>query len=187
MVAPGAAKDGMKKIVWSGTRVQAAAFAYSLPKPPTTTGAFQNLPDNEENLGSTAASTCEYYHVSVVAYRVPAADIPLTELNPRVNSSGGDFTLTQLTDGGYNHPLTCTVQGYAWIQFSFSNAQTIKAVTIVSDRKRSIFGIVDPSEDRSLEASDDGVNFNHITFIPFVLLANRCHSYDNCKIFPHKI
>ena len=59
-----------------------------------------------------------------------------------------------------------TVQGYAWIQFAFSNPQTIKAVTIVSDRKRSIFGIVDPSEDRSLEVSDDGVNFSHITFIP---------------------
>jgi hypothetical protein len=95
------AKDGMKKIVWSETRVKGGQpFTDTLPKPPTTTGAFQNLP-YEENLGSTAAAPPQYYEdISVVAYRVPATDIPLTELNPRVNSSGGDFTLSQLTDGG---------------------------------------------------------------------------------------
>lgn len=164
------AKDGMKKIVWSETSVKRGQpFTDTLPKPPATTGAFQNLP-YEENLGSTAAAPPQYYEdISVVAYRVPATDIPLTELNPRVNSSGGDFTLTQLTDGDLAKTILLpadTVQGFAWIQFSFSNPQTIKAVTIVSDRKRSIFGIVDPSEDRGFEASDDGVNFSHIMFIP---------------------
>ena len=38
------AKNGMKKLVWSEVRVQGGqAFTGSLPKPPATTGTFQNL------------------------------------------------------------------------------------------------------------------------------------------------
>ncbi|MBD0296773.1 MAG: glycoside hydrolase, partial [Flavisolibacter sp.] len=91
------AKDGMKKIVWSEVRVKGGQpFTGNLPKPPTTTGDFQNLPLPEESSMFTAktAPPPEYFEdIAVVAYRLPAADVPLSELAPKITSSAGNFTL----------------------------------------------------------------------------------------------
>jgi len=82
--------QAMKKLVWSEIRVEGGqSFTGTLPKPPTTTGTFQNIGNGE--------SKKEYYaDAAVVAYRVPENDIPLAELKPKVTSSGGKFDLTTL-------------------------------------------------------------------------------------------
>jgi hypothetical protein len=42
----------------------------------------------------------EYYKdIAVLAYRLPSIDLSMKELNPRVNSSDGKFSLTYLTNG----------------------------------------------------------------------------------------
>ncbi len=174
-------KDGMKKIVWSEVRVKGSLpFTGRLPKPPSTTGVFQNLP-YQPNFFATVTELPQYYQdISVVAYRLPAADVSSTELNPNVTSSGGNFTLTQLTDGDLATSSLLpsdTVKGYAWIQYEFAQPQTIKAVTVVGGGTRSVFGIADPSDDRSLEISDDGVNFRRITFIPVGGVAQQTISF----------
>ncbi|PSR53423.1 glycoside hydrolase [Adhaeribacter arboris] len=167
------AKDGMKKLVWREIRVKGGQnFNGSLPKPPATTGSFQNLPIPEEASVFTAktAPPPEYYEdVAVIAYRLPTADLALTELNPKVSSSAGSFTLTQLTDGDLNKtnllPSDAN-KGYAWIQFEFTKPQTIKAITVVGGGSKSPFGLASPSENRSLEVSSDGINFKQVAFIP---------------------
>ncbi|MDQ3846865.1 MAG: discoidin domain-containing protein [Bacteroidota bacterium] len=178
------AKDGMKKIVWSEVRVKGGQpFTGNLPKPPTVTGDFQNLPLPEESSMFTAktAPPPEYFEdIAVVAYRLPAADVPLSELAPKITSSAGNFTLAQLTDGDLattNLLPRDSVAGFAWIQYEFAQPQTIKAVTVVGGGARRVFGTPGPSEERSLEVSDDGVNFRHISFIPVSTLAQRTISF----------
>src|SRR6478752_4449859 len=93
-------KNGMKKLVWSETRIKGGQpFSGSLTKPPSTTGAFQNLVIPEEAFGLTAktAAPPEYYEdVAVIAYRLPAKDVSLADLNVQVTSSGDSFNLAQL-------------------------------------------------------------------------------------------
>lgn len=179
-----AAKDGMKKLVWTETRVKGGQpFSGTLPKPPSVTGDFQNLPIPEESSVFTAktAAPPEYFEdISVVAYKLPAADIPLSELAPKISSNAGNFTLAQLTDGDLattNLLPRDSGAGFAWIQYEFAQPQTIKAVTVVGGGTRRVFGVPGPSEERSLEVSDDGVNFRRISFIPISVIPQQTISF----------
>ncbi len=178
------AKNGMKKIVWSEVRVKGGQpFTGNLPKPPTITGDFQNLPIPEEASLFTAktAPPPQYYEdISVLAYRLPAGDVSLSELNPKVTSSAGSFTVAQLTDGDLATTSLLpsdSAKGFAWIQYEFPKPQTIKAVTVVGGGTRWVFGVPGPSEERSLEVSDDGINFRRISFIPISVVAQRTISF----------
>ncbi len=164
-------KDGMKKLVWQQVRVKGGVpFKGSLPKPFTTTGAFQNMPVQESiGLSPKTAAPPEYYEdVAVVAYRLPATDRSLTDLKATVSSSGGDFTLAQLTDGDLSNARLLprdSVNGYAWIQYAFQQPQTFKAITVVGGGIRDPFGIRATAESRGLEVSDDGIQFRRIASI----------------------
>jgi len=47
--------QGMKKYVWSETRVEGGRpFTGKLPKPPSTTGSFQNMPPGQSAILSEA-------------------------------------------------------------------------------------------------------------------------------------
>ena len=111
-----------------------------------------------------------YKDIAVVAYKLPAADKSLKELGATVTSSGGDFTLEQLTDGDLNTSVLLprdSVAGYAWIQFAFPQPQTIKALSMVGGGQPGSFGRGASAADaRTLEASDDGVHFKFICNIP---------------------
>lgn len=144
--------QAMKKYVWSETRIEGGKpFAGILPKPPTTTGTFQNI-DNGENKK-------EYYaDAAVVAYRVPENDIPMAEMHPKVTSSSGKFNLTALTDGDLAKATflpAAPPNGKSWIQFEFPKPETFQSITVVAggrDRRIS----------QALEASDDGVQFKTV-------------------------
>ncbi|MCW3110794.1 MAG: glycoside hydrolase [Segetibacter sp.] len=166
------AKDGMKKLVWREVRVKSGQpFSGTLPKPYTTSGAFQNLPIEENIVAATAKAVPppEYYKdIAVVAFRLPESDVSLMELAPKVTSSGGNFTLAQLTDGdlaGTTLLPRDSAGGYSWIQFEFQQPQTIKGLSIVGGVKEA-FGIVASVESRRLEVSDDGLNFRKVASIP---------------------
>ena len=174
------AKDGMKKIVWREIRVKGEqAFTGSLPKPSATSGVFQNLPIPEEifSLSAKTAAPPEYYEdVAVIAYRIPVADVSVNELSPKITSSGGSFALAQLTDGDLaatNLLPSDSVKGYAWIQYEFAQPQTIKAISVVGGGSRSPFGLTGQSEDRSLQVSDDGINFRRISFLPLGVIPQQ--------------
>ncbi|MEX6689618.1 glycosyl hydrolase [Danxiaibacter flavus] len=165
-------EDGMKKIVWSETRVQGGSSTIALAKPPSVTGPFQNLHMKEElSLGGPATEPPVFYkEIAVIAYKLPDNDKTLMELKPTVTSSAGHFELSQLTDGDLttaNLLPADTSKGFAWIQFAFAQPQTIKAVTMVGGGNKGPFGMFGDFKDtRSLEASDDGTNFKWICYIP---------------------
>ena len=76
--------QAMKKLVWSEIRVEGGkTFAGNLPKPPTTTGRFQNI-----------GHVSEYYaDAAVIAFRTPDHEIPIADLKPKVTSSSGNLVL----------------------------------------------------------------------------------------------
>ena len=165
-------EDGMKKMVWHETRVQGGARNIMLAKPPAITGPFQNIP-MQPGIGGEAAHKepkAFYKDVAVIAYKLPDADIPLSKLKPSVTSSGGNFNLTQLTDGdvGATNLLPADpAKGAAWIQFAFARPQTFKAITMVGGGNKGPFGLFGEFKDtRSLERSNDGTNFKWVCFIP---------------------
>lgn len=167
------AKDGMKKLVWSQINIKGGQkFAGQLPNAMKTTGSFQNIPFFDALSDPSHAETPpEYYQdIAVMAYKLPETDKTLTELKAKITSSAGNFNLTQLTDGNLaaTSLLPATTNGEnAWIQFSFDKPQTIKAVTVVGGGDKGPFGMFGELADtRSIEASDDGVNFKQISFIP---------------------
>ena len=165
-------ENGMKKIVWSETNVKGGASNIRIPKPPEVTGPFQNIP--KQPGFSEPAERKElpafYKDLLVLACKIPETDVALIELKPVVTSSGGSFSLSQLTDGdvGTTSLLPSdTTKGYAWIQFAFAQPQTIKAITMVGGGNKGPFGLNGEFKDtRSLEISDDGQQFKWICYIP---------------------
>lgn len=166
-------EQAMKKYVWSETHIKGGqTFSGVLPKPPSTTGAFQNL-GMERGFslsGGESEPPREYYaDAVVVAFRVPDQDVPLSELNPEVTSSGGNFTLEMLTDGDLAATSVLppvAVGENAWIMYEFEEPQTIQALTIVGGGSGGMFGFGADPDNRMLEASDDGKTFNKVVSIP---------------------
>ncbi len=163
------AKDGMKKYVWSETRIKGGqTFSGKLPQPPDVSGAFQNVPFAEGfALGPVEKKPNFYQDSVVIAYRQPNSDIPFRDLNPKITSSGGNFDLNGLTDGDVakTSELPPTAVGEkAWIQFEFDKLQTFKSLSIVAGDPAPQFFAVESN--RYLEASEDGKNFRVIAPIP---------------------
>lgn len=170
--------QAMKKLVWSEIRVEGGQpITGTLPKPPTTTGAFQNI-GSRRRFSSSAeepAPIPEYYaDAAVVAYRVPENDIPMAELQPKVTSSGGKFDLTALIDGDLAKTTflpAAPPNGKSWIQFEFTKPETIQSITMVVGGRGG-------SSSRALEASDDGLQFKT------VLEITRGRASQNTITFP---
>ncbi|WP_297098568.1 glycosyl hydrolase [uncultured Draconibacterium sp.] len=167
------AKDGMKKLVWRDIRVIGGhKFEGELPEPYTNSGTFQNisLADDATAFTSDGEQAQEYYDdIAVIAYKLPVKDINLAELNPEVTSSGGRFSLAQLTDGDLakTNLLPVYQKGdYGWIQFKFNQSQTVKSITLVGGGLRDQWGAVPPANTRNLQVSEDGVVFRDLCQLP---------------------
>ena len=91
-------EQAMKKLVWSGAPPGGPAVHGTLPKPPTTSGPFQNVPVGE-SLHRPADAIRLYRDVAVVAYRLPASDQAPDDLRPTVTSSSGPVDASLLSDG----------------------------------------------------------------------------------------
>lgn len=166
------ASDAMKKYVWTETRVTGGQpFSGKLPQPPSTTGKFQNVALESANLmGGPVGDMPTYYaDAAVIAYRLPAAEKPIAAFNPKITSSGGTFSLADLTDGdlGKTTMLPPMEVGQdMWIQYEFDSPQTIKAITIVgAPAAGELAEFRGMPDNRSLKASDDGVTFRDVVII----------------------
>src|SRR5687768_13700 len=164
-------KDGMKKYVWTETRVAGGqAFNGKLPQPPSTTGKFQNVAfPTTTTLGEAPGELPAYYaDAAVVAFRVPASEIIFTELNPTVSSSGGTFNLKDLTDANLNTTSflpPAAVGEDMWIQYEFETPQLFKAFSIVGASHTAMEDFNGGPLNRALKVSDDGVNFKEIATV----------------------
>ena len=165
-------KEAMKKYVWSETRIEGGkAFSGLLPHPPTATGSFQNVKSAGRGFSYDPDEIRpEYYaDAAVVAYRVPESDLSMAELQPKVTSSGGNFTLEALTDGDV---FTTTllpeapVGEKAWVQYEFDEPQTIQSATFAASGGGGGFGFGRGSSgNRTLEVSNDGKDFTQVAEI----------------------
>ncbi|WP_340113249.1 glycosyl hydrolase [Maribellus mangrovi] len=166
-------EEAMKKVVWCELRVEGGKpFSGELPHPPTSTGTFQNL-GAEGPMGARSEDMehlPEFYKdISVIAYRIPENDFTMAELQPVVTSSGGHFSLAQLTDGDLveSTSLPYTNPGeFAWIQFEFKNPVEVQSITLVTGGGRNMFdfGGGGPAS-QILEVSNDGRQFEKVTDI----------------------
>jgi hypothetical protein len=158
--------QAMKKYAWSETRLEGGRrFSGILPRPPSTTGPYQNEGGRHEGYmeGAKTAPPEFYADSAVVAYRAPESDRTLTELQAKVTSSGGSFDLAALTDGDLlNATLlpAAPVDEKAWIQFEFARPLTIHGLTLVTAGRGGDSGA------RELESSDDGQQFRTVLPIP---------------------
>lgn len=163
------AADAMKKYVWTETRVPGGqAFTGKLPQPGPVAGKFQNVPlPAEGGLTGPTGEVPDYYaDAAVIAYRLPASDKLMTSLNPKVSSSGGTFSVGELTDGdlGKTSLLPPMEVGQdMWIQYEFDIPQTFKALTIVGASSGGALAEFNGAPDnRTLRVSDDGVTFRDV-------------------------
>jgi hypothetical protein len=164
-------QDAMKKYVWSETRVTGGqAFSGKLPQPSDATGKFQNVKLESGGLmgGFVGDIPSFYQDAAVLAYRVPSGEKSITELNPKVTSSGGNFTLQNLTDGDLTNVSMLPpgkVDEEIWIQYAFDQPQTIKAFSVAGANHIGLEDFNGGPENRSLQVSDDGVNFRPIAAV----------------------
>jgi hypothetical protein len=170
-------EQAMKKYVWSEITVEAGKpFNGHLPKPPSVTGLFQNVPmakdPSPESIGNSELPPLPafYADIAVTAFRLPEGDQSLTDLNPKVTSSGGNFTLEGLTDGDV---ATMTELPYlkpgefTWIQYEFAAPQTFRAMSVASIGTSSVISrFLGGGGNKILEISDDGKTFKTVVSIP---------------------
>ena len=166
--------QGMKKYVWSETRVEGGKpFQGVLAKPPSATGAFQNIGihDLMPSPDGTQKTPQFYADSVVVAYRRPARDVPVESLHPKMTASAGAPDWAMLSDGDLQKTTKLPIPKAgesSWIQYEFAEPQTIHAVSIVTkdldEFAALVAGIANP--EKSLEASDDGQEFRVIAKLP---------------------
>jgi hypothetical protein len=166
--------QGMKKYVWSETFVEGGKpFTGTLTHPPSNTGAFQNIGIHDLITAPDGSRAIPQFYADagVIAYRRPANDVPIESLHPKVTASGGSPDMAMLDDGDLEKTTDLALPPAgesAWIQYEFSEPQTMRSLTLVvkapDEITQMITGITGPEE--SLKASDDGQNFRTVAKMP---------------------
>jgi alpha-L-rhamnosidase len=183
------ASQGIKKMVWSATRVEGGKpFSGALPHPPQVDGTFQNFAVGGRRGPDGAIITPpEFYaDTAVIAYRIPDGDKPQSELNPTVTSSSGTANVAALSDGDVNTvALELSAEGPkadAWVLFDYGHPQTIQAITLVSlSDAISVFDHESNAIPPRIEASDDGQSFRKIADMPFSSLVEQTTAFDSVR------
>ena len=158
-------EDAMKKLTWRTHEVTGNGldvFVFRMPPLYNTPGTYQNLAD-----GGNAEPWFE--HVATMAVKLPEAELSMQEMGAIVTSSGGYFTVDQLTNGDFSDAVelpAATDGDYAWIQYSFDTPRMIRALTLCGGKKRSVWRNDPPTYGDRLEASDDGVTWRRVCDIP---------------------
>ena len=112
-----------------------------------------------------------YADSAVIAYRVPASDVPFPQLHAKETASSGSPDFALLDDGDLSKfaLLPIAPEGEkSWIQWEFPQPQTIRAFTIALGGKNPFDAFSPPGGDsgQALEASDDGETFRVIAAVP---------------------
>ncbi len=162
------AEDGMKKYVFTRTRVEGGKpFSGKMPQPASTSGKFGNVGIPKTSaMGEESHPVPEYYaDALVIAYKLLPVDKPLYTMTPKVTSSGGSFTLKDLTDNDLDKSSFLPPMAIGedmWIQYEFAVPQTFKASAVTGALHTMMEDFNGGPLNRSIKVSDDGVNFRKI-------------------------
>lgn len=156
-------EDAMKKLTWRTVDVTGGSVQLiRMPALFDTPGTYQNIAD-----GGDAEHW--FQHVATLALKLPDADLSMQEMGAKVTSSGGTFTVDELTNGDFADDLYLPLASdgkYAWIQYSFDTPQLIRALTLCGGKRRSIWRNDPPTYENCLEASEDGVSWRKVCDLP---------------------
>ncbi len=157
-------EDGMKKVVWSETRVTGGKrFTGKLAAPPTTTGPFQDLGMQPE-IGSDHPKTdLPQLYRDTYVFAVPEAQAPL---RPVYTASSGAIDSAVLTDGKQATTLALpigTATTPAWIRADFAAPTQVRSATLAMPPV-SLFSAAKYAP--VLETSTDGTSFTELTRLP---------------------
>jgi len=152
-------EQAMKKLVWSETIVGGPRkFSSKLPQPPSNNGPIRNM--WRGGRAGTQPDPTYYGDSAVVAYRTPAEEANMADLNPKVTTNAGDIDAVALLDNDLNSSVTIKApqgSGPAWVQFEFAQPFHARAITI-SGRSGIPVGRV--------LASEDGMSFRTLVTLP---------------------
>ena len=160
--------DGMKKLTWRTLEVTGGSHQnLQLPAPYRTIGKFQNA---DAGIYAPAFEKIDpwYEDIAVVAVRIPEEEKSLEELGASVTSSGGEFTVAQLSNGDINdgNELAVNSEGtHSWIQYSFPQAVTIRSMTLVGGQVQGQFD-ARRHTDNQLLSSPDGHSWTEVCRVP---------------------
>ena len=158
-------EDAMKKLTWRTYEVS----GNGLDVPVFRMEPLYNTPGTYQNVADGGNAEPWFQHIATVAVRLPDAELSMQEMGAKVTSSGGFFTVDQLTNGDFSDGVElprATDGDYAWIQYSFDTPRMIRALTLCGGKKRSIWRDDPPTYEDRLEASDDGVTWRRVCDIP---------------------
>lgn len=158
-------EDGMKKIVWRTAETSGGKVDLQLPEPFRKTGAYQN--GAPQGRGSALSSTEYYGDIATLAVKLPEGQKSVWDLNPKVSSSGGQFTLEMLNndDVADGDILPENRNGaYAWICYEYPEPVTVRSLSVAGISGGG-FEVSTGASDYALESSDDGKNWNRVSYV----------------------
>jgi alpha-L-rhamnosidase/Glycosyl hydrolases family 2, sugar binding domain len=175
-------KDGMKKYVWTEVLVEGGKKqTIHLPQLPDVIGKFQEAETHAGGvLGGFIGPKPRFSDDALlIAYKLPANEKHLIELNPKMTKSGGDFDTKALLDHDINKTyfLPPTEVGKdMWVQYEFDSPQSFKAFSIGMGEAGELAEFNGGPTNRSLKVSDDGINFRAVakvnnSTLPFITTA----------------
>ncbi|WP_298194194.1 glycosyl hydrolase [Novosphingobium sp.] len=157
-------EDGMKKLVWSETRITGGKrFKGKLAAPPSTTGPFQDLGMQPEIGVDHPKTDLPQLYRDTYVLAVPETAAPLA---PVWSASSGAIDASKLTDGKQATAIELPAgktDAPAWIRADFATPQAVRSARLamppVSLFSAAKFAPV-------LEASEDGTTFREILRFP---------------------
>lgn len=122
-------QDGMKKYVWSETRLVGGKAAGALPAPPLTTGPFQGV---SEKSAAKELKGPLYGEGFVVAFPTPALETKTP--SPKLSASDPAAELAKLVPGATaaGASLLLAPDGSAWIEASFAAPAPLSAIALAT-------------------------------------------------------
>ena len=161
--------DAMKKLTWRTLEVEGNGRSQTLrlPEPYKTIGKYLNA---DAGMYSSVFEklTPWYEDIAVVAVKVPEEEKTLAELGATITSSGGAFTLEQLSNGdicdGPELPLNQDGT-HAWLQYNFPEPVTIRSFTLAGGETQDTFA-TSRSYGNYLLYSQDGEHWEELLRIP---------------------
>jgi len=180
------ASQGIKKMVWSSTRIEGGKpFTGVLAHPPTVDGTFQNfqVAGRKGSDGRVVTPPEFYADTAVIAYRIPAGDKTQAELAPKVTTSKGEANVAALSDGDVNTVALALDAAEAgknsWVLFDYGKPQTIQAITLATlDDLFSVFGHDYRGTLPEVEWSEDGTHFTRVATMRPSSVIERTTAFD---------
>ena len=158
-------EDAMKKLVWRQIEVEGGKpLNVKLPDGFDVTCQFQDFSYSYDGVSQVFLKKKFYKDIAVLGVKLCEADIDLASLNPDVTTSGcevpGEELLERLNgDSVGNYAvLSPDKDGRCWVQYEFSEPQTVKSL-VVSELRMDDKQF---SHVRELLVSDDGKKFKTI-------------------------